>query len=214
MEAARTARTPGKRNLSKKASSSSFRLRSESLNSLRLRRIFDTFDKNNDGIITVDELSRALNLLGLNVDPTELEFTIKSFIRSGNRGLEFEDFLSLHQSLDDTYFSGYNDDIDDDNTVAATSCDGTGASMDDEEKKMMSQEELDLSEAFKVFDEDRDGYISARELQVVLGKLGFSEGNEIDRVEKMITSVDRNRDGRVDFFEFKDMMRSILVRSS
>jgi len=215
MEAARTARTPGKHSLSKKASSFSFRLRSESLNSLRLRRIFDTFDENSDGIITVDELSRALNLLGLNVDPTELEFTIKSFIRSGNRGLEFEDFLSLHQSLDDTYFNGCNDDIDDDNTIAATSCNGTGASMaDKEEKMMMSQEELDLSEAFKVFDEDGDGYISARELQVVLGKLGFSEGNEIDRVEKMITSVDRNRDGRVDFFEFKDMMRSILVRSS
>lgn len=81
-------------------------------------------------------------------------------------------------------------------------------------KSILSQEEADLSEAFKVFDEDGDGYISARELQMVLGKLGFSEGSEIDRVEKMIVSVDSNRDGRVDFFEFKDMMRSVLVRSS
>ena len=78
----------------------------------------------------------------------------------------------------------------------------------------MSQEDLDLSEAFKVFDEDGDGYISAKELQIVLGKLGLSEGNEIGRVEKMIFSVDQNQDGRVDFFEFKDMMRGVLVRSS
>lgn len=79
----------------------------------------------------------------------------------------------------------------------------------------MSQEELDLSEAFKVFDEDGDGFISAKELQVVLAKLGFQEGNEIDRVQQMITSVDRNHDGLVDLFEFKDMMRTtVLVPSS
>ena len=187
--------TPSKRRLSTKASSSSsFRLRCDSLNSLRLRRIFDLFDKNNDGLITVDELSRALNLLGLDTDLSDLESTIKSFIQPGNKGLQFEDFVSLHQSLDDAYFGA--------EEVAEI------------DHKTMSQEDSDLSEAFKVFDEDGDGYISAKELQVVLGKLGFSEGNEIDRVEKMIFSVDRNQDGRVDFFEFKDMMRSVLVRSS
>lgn len=190
------ASTPRKRSLS----SSSFRLRSESLNTLRLRRIFDLFDKNSDGIITVDELSRALNLLGLETDLSELESTVKSFTREGNIGLQFEDFISLHQSLNDSYFA-YGGEDEDDNE-------------EDMRKSILSQEEADLSEAFKVFDEDGDGYISARELQMVLGKLGFSEGSEIDRVEKMIVSVDSNRDGRVDFFEFKDMMRSVLVRSS
>ena len=47
-----------------------------------------------------------------------------------------------------------------------------------------------MSEAFKVFDEDGDGYISARELQVVLRKLGLPEAKEIDRIHQMITSVD------------------------
>jgi len=188
----------GPARICKKASS--FRLRSESLNTLRLRRIFDLFDKNSDGIITVDELDRALSLLGLETDVAELDATVKSFIREGNVGLQFEDFVSLHQSLNDTYY-GYGDD-------GGQACD------EEETKSKLSQEESDLSEAFKVFDEDGDGYISAKELQVVLGKLGFSEGKEIDRVEKMIISVDRNRDGRVDFFEFKDMMRSVMVRSS
>ncbi|KAE8098973.1 hypothetical protein FH972_016992 [Carpinus fangiana] len=192
------ATTPCRRSLCKKASS--FRLRSESLNTLRLRRIFDLFDKNSDGVITVDELNRALSLLGLETDVADLDATVKSFIREGNVGLQFEDFISLHQSLNDTYF-GYGDD-------------GDQACNEEETESKLSQEESDLSEAFKVFDEDGDGYISAKELQVVLGKLGFSEGKEIDRVEKMIISVDRNRDGRVDFFEFKDMMRSVMVRSS
>jgi len=207
MEAAAASRT--KRSLSKKASTSSFRLRCDSLNSLRLRRIFDLFDKNSDGLITVDELSQALNRLGLDADPSELDFITKSFIQPGNTGLQFNDFIELHKSIDDTYFGG-----DDHNDSSICDPEETVAAAAASRKNGMSIEESDLCEAFKVFDEDGDGFISAKELQVVLGKLGFQEGKEIDRVEKMIISVDLNQDGRVDFFEFKDMMRSVLVRSS
>ncbi|KAJ9185522.1 hypothetical protein P3X46_005149 [Hevea brasiliensis] len=179
----------------KSSSSSSFRLRSPSLNSLRLRRIFDLFDKNGDGMITVQDLSQALALLGLDADFSELESTIRSHVRPGNDGLGFDDFVSLHQSLDQAFFSNDEQNVE---------------NGQDE----MSQEESDLSEAFKVFDEDGDGYISAHELQVVLRKLGMPEAKEIDRIEQMICSVDSNHDGRVDFFEFKDMMRSVIVRSA
>lgn len=172
--------------------SSSFRLRSPSLNSVRLRRIFDIFDKNNDSVITVEELGQALGLLGLQTDPAQLDSMVKSYIQAGNDGLRFEDFEALHRSLDDAFF-GLADEP---------------AQVDDK------QEENDLSEAFKVFDEDGDGYISAKELQVVLEKLGLQEGQELGRVEMMISSVDKNHDGRVDFFEFKDMMRTVIVPSS
>ncbi|BFG36651.1 hypothetical protein CerSpe_229250 [Prunus speciosa] len=204
LAAASSAARPTGASLSKRPSSkSSFRLRCASLNSLRLRRIFDVFDKNQDGFISVHEISQALALLGLDVEISDLHSTVKSFIQPSNDGLSFDDFLSLHQSLSDTYFAH-----EDEESVFASSaeCEGKGK---------MSQEELDLSEAFKVFDEDGDGFISAKELQVVLAKLGFQEGNEIDRVQQMITSVDRNHDGLVDLFEFKHMMRTtVLVPSS
>ncbi|KAL2509779.1 Receptor-like serine/threonine-protein kinase [Forsythia ovata] len=134
----------------------------------------------------MDELGQALGLLGLEKGLSELESMIQSFIEPGNTGLRFEDFEALHRSLNDVVF-------------------GLDVGNPDEES--------DLTEVFKVFDEDGDGYISAKELQVVLGKLGLQEGMEIDRVEKMISSVDRNHDGRVDFFEFKDMMRSVMNAS-
>ena len=178
------------RNLSNKAASSSFCLRSSpSLNTLRLRRIFDIFDKNGDGMITAQELSQALSCLGLDADLSELESTVVSYIKPGNGGLGFEDFVSLHRSLDNALFGCDDDEFGDEGIT-----------------DMSDQEESDLTEAFKVFDVNGDGFISARELQEVLGKLGFAEGNEIQRVEQMIVSVDRNRDGRVDFFEFKNMM--------
>lgn len=181
-----------KRSLSGSSKSNSFKLRSPSLNSVRLRRIFDMFDKSNDGMLTADELSQALSILGLEADPSEIDSMISSYIKPGNQGLTFEDFEALHQSLNNAFFAADKDD----------------APADEEESQ-----ESDLTEAFKVFDEDGDGFISAKELQVVLGKLGFPEGREIDRVELMISSVDRNQDGRVDFFEFKDMMRNVMVRS-
>ncbi|CAN8231247.1 unnamed protein product [Cochlearia groenlandica] len=176
--------------------SSSFRLRSPSLNALRLQRIFDLFDKNGDGFITVDELSQALTRLGLNADLSDLKSTVESYIQPGNTGLDFDDFSSLHKTLDDSFFGGVEstDDGSSPETAAA--------------------DESDLAEAFKVFDENGDGFISARELQAVLKKLGMPEGGEMERVEKMIVSVDRNQDGRVDFFEFKNMMRTVSIPSS
>ena len=183
--------------------SSSFRLRSPSLNSVRLRRIFDLFDTNHDELITVDELSRALILLGLDTNMDELDSMIKTFIQPGNTGLTFEDFQALHKDIDDLFFrlddtyDPSNNNIEDQDESG--SCDGG------------KEEDMEMMEAFKVFDEDGDGYISADELQAVLVKLGFAEGNEIGRVQKMISSVDRNKDGRVDFMEFKEMMRNVII---
>ncbi|CDY49013.1 BnaAnng10070D [Brassica napus] len=168
--------------------SSSFRLRSPSLNALRLQRIFDLFDKNSDGFIAVEELSQALSRLGLDADISDLKPTIESYIKPDETGLRFEDFAALHRTLDESFFAG------------DCECDGSP--------------ESDLEEAFKVFDQDGDGFISAVELQNVLKKLGLPEAGEIEQVEKMIVSVDSNHDGRVDFFEFKNMMQTVLVPSS
>lgn len=169
--------------------SPSFRLRSPSLNSLRLHRVFDLFDRNGDGEITSEELCLALDCLGLGVDPAELSSSIASYIPPGRLGLDFDSFSSIHRALGD----------------ALLDADGGGGEVEEEEE---------MREAFKVFDEDGDGFISAKELQVVLGKLGLAEGRTIDRVQLMIGSVDRDHDGRVDFLEFKTMMKAVDVQSA
>ncbi|CAN6721323.1 unnamed protein product [Malus baccata var. baccata] len=63
-----------------------------------------------------------------------------------------------------------------------------------------------LREAFKIFDEDGNGFIEAVELKRVLECLGLGSGWEMDQVEKMVKVVDLNLDGKVDFGEFELMM--------
>ncbi|TKY74606.1 Calcium-binding protein CML42 [Spatholobus suberectus] len=70
---------------------------------------------------------------------------------------------------------------------------------------MSKRSEL-LHEAFKIFDEDGDGYIDAMELKRVLHCLGLDKGWDMNAIEKMVEVVDLNFDGKVDFGEFELMM--------
>ncbi|XP_023002517.1 calmodulin-like protein 2 [Cucurbita maxima] len=63
-----------------------------------------------------------------------------------------------------------------------------------------------LWEAFKIFDVDGDGFIDTVELKRVLECLGLDKGWGIREIEKMVSVVDVNLDGKVDFGEFELMM--------
>lgn len=154
---------------------------------MRLRRIFDAFDSNGDGQISVDELGRALENLGLPIPLPDLEPTIRGFFQDGGDGLDFEGFAALHRSVGDQ-ICGHD---------APTMGGATG-----------KEQEEELREAFRVFDEDGDGFISASELKSVLTRLGLANGED---VEQMICTVDKNSDGLVDFEEFKHMMRKVVT---
>uniref|UniRef100_K3Z0W0 EF-hand domain-containing protein n=1 Tax=Setaria italica TaxID=4555 RepID=K3Z0W0_SETIT len=179
--------------LAKGTPSASFRLRNGSLNAVRLRRVFDLFDRNGDGEITVDELAQALDALGLDADRASLAATVGAYVPEGAAGLRFEDFDTFHRALGDAFFGALADKDD--------AAEGGKGGEDEEE----------MREAFKVFDVDGDGFISAAELQEVLKKLGLPEASSMANVREMICNVDRDRDGRVDFSEFKCMMQGITV---
>ncbi|OMO52915.1 Calcium-binding EF-hand [Corchorus capsularis] len=68
-------------------------------------------------------------------------------------------------------------------------------------------EEEDMKDAFNVFDQNGDGFISVDELRSVLISLGLKQGKTIEDCKRMIMKVDADGDGRVNFKEFKQMMK-------
>merc|ERR1712182_43992 len=64
--------------------------------------------------------------------------------------------------------------------------------------------EEELREAFKVFDKDNNGFISAAELRHVMTNLGEKLTDE--EVDEMIREADIDGDGQVNYDEFVKMM--------
>ncbi|OVA08983.1 EF-hand domain [Macleaya cordata] len=81
----------------------------------------------------------------------------------------------------------------------------------DEFSSLFDEDEPSLAEvkeAFNVFDQNKDGFIDARELQRILCSLGFREGSDLKECERMIRVFDENADGRIDFNEFVKFMEN------
>ena len=64
--------------------------------------------------------------------------------------------------------------------------------------------EEEIREAFRVFDRDRDGFISAAELRHVMTNLG--EKLSDDEVDEMIREANTDNDGHFNYEEFVTMM--------
>ena len=70
-----------------------------------------------------------------------------------------------------------------------------------------NEEEEDMREAFRVFDQNGDGFITGEELRSVLASMGLKQGRTLVDCKEMISKVDVDGDGMVNFKEFKQMMR-------
>ncbi|CAL0330483.1 unnamed protein product [Lupinus luteus] len=143
-----------------------------------LRKVFSTFDKNNDGFITKKELREALRNF---MTDSEIDDTFVKFDSNGDGFIDFDEFCLL-----------------------------TSESIMSNEKEGIigneGEEEVNLKEAFDVFDKDKDGLISVEELALVLTSLGLREGKKIEECKEMIRKVDMDGDDMVNFNEFKRMM--------
>lgn len=167
-----------------------------------LRRVFATFDKNDDGFITKQELRESLKNIRIFMTNEEVEEMVSRVDSNGDGLIDFEEFGTLCGSLmigggdqerSTAKMNGINKRDDDDQ---------------DQEHDQDDDDDGDLKEAFDVFDKDKDGMISVEELGSILSSLGLNEGNKIENCKEMIRKVDMDGDGMVNFQEFKKMMKS------
>lgn len=71
-----------------------------------------------------------------------------------------------------------------------------------------NDDEDDMRDAFNVFDQDGDGFITVEELKSVMGSLGLKQGKTLEDCKKMIVQVDVDGDGRINYKEFLQMMKA------
>ncbi|XP_071716783.1 calmodulin-like protein 3 [Rutidosis leptorrhynchoides] len=146
-----------------------------------LKSVFATFDKNKDGFITKQELSDSLKNIGISTSEKDVLEMVQKVDVNGDGLIDFDEFCELFESM---------------------------MSQEDENSSKLDQEDGDLKDAFDVFDGDKNGLISVEELGLVLDSLGFKEGKKLEDCKKMISKVDIDGDGMINFYEFKNMMRN------
>lgn len=76
--------------------------------------------------------------------------------------------------------------------------------MESEVSKLTDEQISEIKEAFQLFDKDGSGYISSKELGMVMRSLGQNPTEQ--ELMDMINEVDVDGSGTVDFPEFLDMM--------
>ncbi|CAI5478727.1 unnamed protein product [Closterium sp. Yama58-4] len=146
---------------------------------------FRVLDVNGDGKISPQELRQVLDRMGW-ADESAMQELMAKADTNGDGLIDFEEFV--HSSL---------------NHAAARGGGADGMVGEAEE------DEGDLRKAFELFDHDGDGSITAEELQKAMRMLS-GDKLSMEECRMMIARVDVNRDGRVNFSEFKGMMDGVL----
>ncbi|XP_022738545.1 probable calcium-binding protein CML27 [Durio zibethinus] len=139
----------------------------------QLQKVFNQFDANKDGKISVTELGDVLKTMGSSYTEEELKRVMEDIDTDKDGFINLSEFCSLCRSSSDA--------------VTAAS---------------------ELRDAFDLYDQDKNGLISANELHLVLNRLGMK--CLLDDCVKMITSVDSDGDGNVNFEEFQKMMSASM----
>lgn len=151
-----------------------------------LTEAFKMFDLNGDGKISRLELGTVLRSLGETITDADLEQMIRDVDANGDGQIDLQEFIDLH---------------------ATDNCSSTVTSISSSTMRATDDYGVEeaLQSAFNVFDSDKDGFISARELHKVLSSLG-DDHISMDDCRFMISCVDLDGDQLVDFQEFQTLM--------
>ncbi|XP_042466648.1 calmodulin-like protein 3 [Zingiber officinale] len=146
------------------------------------------------------------------MDPSELKRVFQMFDRDGDGSITKEE---LQESLKNLGIQTAEEEL----AAMIEKIDANGDGRVDVEefgelyRSVMMDEsgdedpEEDMREAFDVFDQNGDGFITVEELRSVLSSLGLKQGRTVEDCKKMISKVDVDGDGKVNFKEFKQMMK-------
>ena len=76
------------------------------------------------------------------------------------------------------------------------------------EEKEEKDKNFEFKEAFNFFDKDCDGFITTKELEIVMRSLGHNPTKE--EIDELIKLYDKDESGTIDLDEFIDLMNNKL----
>ncbi|XP_052156072.1 calcium-dependent protein kinase 14 isoform X1 [Oryza glaberrima] len=167
-----------------------------------LKEMFKSMDSDNSGTITVDELRKGLAKKGTKLTEAEVQQLMEA-VRIATLTRIIWNCTSHSEN-----FQTYKMFVDLGGKKQADA-DGNGT-IDYEEfiTATMHMNRMDREEhlytAFQYFDKDNSGYITIEELEQALREKGLMDGREI---KDIISEVDADNDGRINYTEFVAMMR-------
>ncbi|KKP02096.1 calcineurin subunit B, partial [Trichoderma harzianum] len=182
----------------------------------RLRKRFMKLDKDNSGTIERDEF---LSLPQISSNPLATRLDLPPFTSPPASD-------SIHRSryLPTPPFTGFTTNMDDFFSMIAIFDEDGGGDVDFQEFvsglsafSSKGNKEQKLQFAFKVYDIDRDGYISNGELFIVLKMMVGSnlKDQQLQQiVDKTIMEADLDKDGKISFEEFTKMVENTDVSMS
>jgi len=138
-----------------------------------LRAVFELFDVDQSGEITMDEMGDAMEALGLDVSEGQVERIFASVDKDANGSIDFPEFCQvINGNLDASRDAGEDFEADDDA----------------------------MRQVFDLFDADGSGQIDLGELGDAMEALGIHASAEV--VEHTMRNVDSSQDGLIDYAEF------------
>ncbi|KAH9754008.1 calmodulin [Citrus sinensis] len=187
---------------------------------------FCMLDRDGDGCITIEELAVAIKSLDQNPTEEELRNMISEVDVNGNGTIEFGEFLNLmarkmkeNEAQEELKEAFKVFDKDQDGYISPNElrlmidevdANGNGTIEFEEFLDLMAKKmretkaQEEMKEAFKVFDKNRDGFISPNELRHVMLNLGEKVTDE--ELEQMVKDADLDGDGQINYEEFSRMM--------
>ncbi|GAA5801745.1 hypothetical protein HPULCUR_007197 [Helicostylum pulchrum] len=164
-----------------------------------LREAFNLYDKDKNGAINLQEFAEIVKSLEIVTDEKKIQSLVKEVDSNQDGHIDFNEFVNAMTSLLGS--------TQQDNSLRKWSTYPIGG--DDKKEKTytrrMSKHESDeLRLCFEKFDKNGDGQISVNELKEVMERLG--EKLSENELNEMINDADTNKDGFIDFDEFKALI--------
>jgi Ca2+-binding EF-hand superfamily protein len=189
-----------------------------------VKLIFKAYDKDHSGYICAPEWSDALNKItnsNLPQDKATEMFKLEKYDLDGDGKLSFEEFVCYindttlelsdeHRELLKALFPDTLDIPTLFESIGISLTDAELQEIDSSRDKQASSGDIfeynyeNMCKAlFKYTDKNNDGYISANEMQILIGKImGTNEPVNLEDAKTLIETVDENADGRLDYREF------------